>query len=411
MTTTTAPDVGIDDLNVYGSTLAVDARAIHAARGTPVETADKLQLLRRSLPPPWEDPVTMAVNAARPLVDRPDAFALLIVATESGVDYAKPLSAYVHRHLRLSERAFHLEVKHACFGATAALQLAAAWVASHPDQRALVVATDMARRICGHPAEPVEGAGAVALAVSAEPRVLALAPHRGFASREVYDVRRPTSVLEVSDADLSLAAYLDLLEIAWDGYARAAGPGALARLDHLVFHTPIAGLVRQAYGLLTDPDGDAPNAAAGFDRQVAPSLRYCRELGNVYSGSLYAALAGLVDGDADGDPDRAHPLGHTVGLYAYGSGSGACYFAGRLADGARERVARHRIGRHLAERRICPVPTYERIVEAHEQSLTEPAFVPDRALAPPGHFDDAYAGRGRLVLDRVTDFHRSYTWS
>ena len=219
-----AVTIGIDDLNVYGSTLAVDARAILAARGRPADFADRLCLVRRSLAPSWEDPVTLAVNAARPLVEGPDAFLLLIVATESGIDDAKPISSYVHRHLGLSEQTFHLEIKHACFGATAGLKLASVWAAAHPGQRALVVATDMARRAFDHPAEPVEGAGAVAMAVSEDPRVLALETHEGFAAREVYDVRRPTALMEVSNAELSLAAYLDLLEIAWEGYARPRGP-------------------------------------------------------------------------------------------------------------------------------------------------------------------------------------------
>jgi 3-hydroxy-3-methylglutaryl CoA synthase len=388
--------VGIDDVNVWGSTLAVDARAIGAARGRPDE-ADRLELLQRSLPPPFEDPVTLAVNAARPLVLEADAdaFGLLVVATESGLDDAKPLSSYVHRWLGLSERALHLEVKHACLGATAGLQLAMSWVRTHPGQRALVVATDLARRAFHHPAEAVEGAGAVALAVAADPRVLALDEAAGFAAREVYDVRRPARLLEVSDAELSLAAYLDLLEVAWEGYQEATGT-TLSAFDWLVFHAPLTGLVRQAHRVLLD-GGDF---GGDFDRRVLPSLGYCRQLGNVYSGTLYAALAGLIDA-APGLTS-----GQRVGLYSYGSGSGACFTGGSVGPAARETVGRHRIGAHLAARRIVDVPTYERIVVEHERSQSESDFEPDVDLVP--GLAEAY--EGRLVLEEVRGYWRRYGW-
>ncbi len=98
--------VGIDDLNLYASTLSVEAREIGDARGTSQRDLAKFKLLRRALPPAYEDPVTLAVNAARPIVEQAgrDAFELLIVATESGIDYGKPLSSYVHRYLDLRSR-------------------------------------------------------------------------------------------------------------------------------------------------------------------------------------------------------------------------------------------------------------------------------------------------------------------
>jgi 3-hydroxy-3-methylglutaryl CoA synthase len=217
--------VGIDDLNVYGSTLSVEFAAIATARARPARELDAVGFERRSITPPYEDPVTLAVNAAWPLVEElgPAAFELLIVATESGLDFGKPLSSYVHRYLGLAPRCRNLEVKHACYGGTAAVQLAAAWVRSGevPGGRALVVMTDTARRHFGDPAELTAGSGAVAVTVTARPRVLEIEPGSGYASREVYDVARPTFIDEWGDPVLSLAAYFDLVEEAWAGYQRA----------------------------------------------------------------------------------------------------------------------------------------------------------------------------------------------
>jgi 3-hydroxy-3-methylglutaryl CoA synthase len=270
----------------------------------------------------------------------------------------------------------------------------------------LVIATDMARRLFGNSGEAAEGAGSVAMVVSAEPRVLALDSHRGFASREIYDVMRPNPVLETIHAELSLSAYLDLLEMAWQGYLAAAGPQAFERLDYLVFHTPIVPLVEQAHRVLLDLNGidDKKAVTAHFDRRVRPSLRYCRQLGNLYSGCLYAALAGLVD--------TAPKLsaGEHVGLYSYGSGSGASYFSGVLGADARATVERHGIAAQLSKRRFVDLPTYERIVVDNERALTEASFTPDHDLCA-GLYETRYLGRGRLVLKSVRDYYRSYAWS
>jgi 3-hydroxy-3-methylglutaryl CoA synthase len=417
------PPAGIDDLNLYASTLAVEAADIGAARGTDPRDLGRLKLLRRSLAPAFEDPVTLAVNAAEPLVEAAgrDAFELLIVASESGVDYGKPLSSYVHRHLGLGERCRNVELKHACYAGTAALQLATSWVraqagasaaagarAAGASPRALVCMTDMARRIFGDPAEPAEGAGAVALAVAAEPRVLALEPTSGYAAREVYDVTRPTPVLERANASLSLGAYLDLLEIASADYRRRIGG---ARLEEhfaaIAYHTPLVPLVEQAHRTLIeleDEDASADRVAASFDRLVRPSLGFCREIGNIYSGSLYAALAGRLVADPALAP------GARVGLYSYGSGSCAEMFSGTVGREARALVASRRIGERLAARRLASVAEYERCVLDTERSLTAADFTPDRD-APAGLFEASYRGRGLLVLEGVRDYYRSYVRS
>lgn len=403
------PAVGIDDLNVYGSTLTVDAVELATARGTSEREARRLRLLRRSLPPSFEDPVSLAVNAARPLTDPrdPGRYGMLIVATESGVDYAKPLSSYVHKYLGMSHNCRHAEVKHACFAGTVALRMASSWVRCNPSQRALVVTTDMARRLFHDPGEPAEGAGAVAMAVSAGPRVLALDPECGVAAREVYDVMRPDPVRETIHSALSLAAYLDLFELAWAGYREAAGEKVFEEFAHTIYHTPIVPLVRQAHALLVEanrPDAGADEIDESFERLVAPSLGYTRELGNTYSGSLWANLAALVDHAPSVDP------GTRIGLYSYGSGACAEYFSGRFGGAARETVGRHRIAEHLAQRRTVGVEAYERTVLEAERSLSRAEFDPDHSIVP-GLYEDAYAGRGRLVLENVRDFYRTYRWS
>lgn len=403
-----APPAGIDDLNLYGSTLSVDNALVAEARGTS-RYMDIVRIRRRSIAPLCEDPVTLAVNAARPIVEAAgrDAFELLIVATESGFDYGKPLSSYVHRHLGLTSRCRNLEAKHACYGGTAALQLACAWVRSEaaPGKKALVVTTDLPGNQFGEPAELTPGTGAVALSVSAEPRVLALDLSSGYAAREVYDTARPTATGHWVDEVLSLGAYLDLLELAYEHYRSQRGGVPLEEdLEHVVYHMPLESLVRKAHQiLLGESEGAAGDNGDGgsFERMVAPSLRYCEETGNIFSGTLYAGLAALIDSDTPPRP------GARVGMYSYGSGSCAEFFAGTLAETARSVVGGRRIGAHLARRRQLSLPDYERIVLEREAKALCPEFTPERDT-PAGHFEEAYRGSGLLVLESIKDYYRRY---
>jgi len=403
--------VGIDDLNLYASSLSVDAADIALARGRSEREVRKMELICRSLPPNYEDPISLAVNAANPIVSSMDKqeIELLIVATESGVDYGKPLSSYVHKYLGLNARCRNIEFKHACYAGTAAVQLATSWVKENGGKaKALVVMADMARKIFDDPAEPAEGAGAVAVLVAAEPRVLALEPVNAYVSREVYDVTRPTPTLERANASLSLGAYLDLFEMALADYRRHVGNVSLDEyFQYIIYHTPLVPLVREAHHLFVEAnceDATAQEVEESFMRKVRPSFVYCQQIGNIYGGSLYAALAGLVD--------TASPLepGSRIGLYSYGSGSCAELFSGVIAEHARITVGKRAIAQALAGRRKVGIGDYERLAIEHERGLTQPEFVPDRSIIPE-HYDQAYRGKGLLVLDRVTDYYRTYSWS
>jgi 3-hydroxy-3-methylglutaryl CoA synthase len=405
--------IGIDDLNVDGGTLCIETSTLAAARGLSEKELQVVGFDRRSVIPPYEDAVTLAVNAALPLVESAgrDAFELLIVATESGSDFGKPLSSYVHSYLGLGARCRNLEVKHACYGGTAAIQLATAWVRSNdaPGKKALVVMTDLARRHFGDPAELTAGSGAVAATIAAEPNVLAIEPRSGYACRELYDVARPTATGEYGDAVLSIAAYLDLIEEAWASYRRATATRAAVdeRFRYLLYHTPLVSLVRDAHRLLLEAGHDdisADELRKSFERMVSPALGYARELANIYSGSVYCLLAGLIDGDAE------LAASTPIGICSYGSGSCGEVYAGVLNEGARATVGRHRIGERLAARTRVDVAQYERLILESEVMQVARDYEPARDFVC-GHFERSYMHDERLVLTSIEHHHRRYGWS
>lgn len=141
-------NVGIEAINAYGGQATIDVRTLFAARKLDLSRFENLMMIRKSVGLPCEDSVTNAVNAAKPIIDRlneveKNQIELVITATESGLDFGKSLSTYIHDYLGLSRRCRLFEVKQACYGGTAALQMAASFVAANtsPGEKALVIAT------------------------------------------------------------------------------------------------------------------------------------------------------------------------------------------------------------------------------------------------------------------------------
>jgi hydroxymethylglutaryl-CoA synthase len=294
--------VGIESMAVYIPHHFVDLGTL--ARANKVDPAKYyigLGVKRMAVVAPDEDPVTMAVEAGRTLMVRnridPDEIGLLMVGTESGVDGAKPIASYVHGLLGLSANCRTFDTKHACYSGTAALHMAADWCALRTGTRrgkALVIATDIARYNTGSSGEPTQGAGAVALLVSDQPHALELDPHpEAFFTREVMDFWRPHYRSEaVVDGRTSIDSYLLALEYTYAMYARNTGL-RWRDLDYLLFHVPFPKMAYKGFKLLYEREGQKENGTGTrplneeYENRTEPALWANRELGNIYSGSLY----------------------------------------------------------------------------------------------------------------------------
>ena len=175
----------------------------------------------------------------------------------------------------------------------------------------------------------------------------------------------------------------------------------------MLYHTPFISLVERAHAALLEldrPDRILADTNASFERMVRPSLGLSMEMGNVYSGSLYAALASLLD--------TAAPVarGTRVGMFSYGSGACSEMFSGLVAADATTVVRKHRIREHICARRPVTTAEYDASALEVERGMTWAEFRPDRNVIP-GHFDEAYLGLDRLVLTDVANHYRSYAWS
>ncbi len=409
--------VGIEAINAYVGRASLGVQQLFEARGLDESRMGNLMMERKSVNLPCEDPVTNAVNAAKPLIDaltpqERDRIELIVVGTESGLDFGKPISTYVQHYLGLGRRCRSFEVKHACYGGTAALQTAAGIIAGSPvpGAKALVVAAD-ASSVAARDTywEPSQGAGAVAMLVGDDPQVLALDQGaNGYHSFEVMDTLRPRPDLEAGDSDLSLMAYMECLVHSFRAYReRVPAADLMTTFDHLVFHTPFAGMVKGAYRRLRR--AESPASPADIDRdfaaRVEPCLRYATQVGNVYSAALYLALCSLVDHtDTSTTPKR-------LGMFSYGSGCASEFYSGVVTPAGGRRLAERGIAAAIADRYPLAMPEYELISDL---SLDRMCGVREHVYDTKPYadvYESRFAGRGLLVLDRVVDFHRRYRWS
>jgi hydroxymethylglutaryl-CoA synthase len=361
--------IGIDAIALAVPEGYVDLGDLAAARGIPpAKFIDGLGVQRMAVARAHEDPVALAANAARRLFQRasidPSKIGLCVVGTETAVDHSKPVAAYLHRLLGLPERCRVFEAKHACFGGTAGLLNAVDWIASGSarGRSALVVCTDVARYALSSPGEPTQGAGAVAMIISESPRLVELEPGvTGSYARDVNDFWRPLySKNAVVDGHHSVQCYLDALAgtyTAWQESSREVGLSA--PLARRCYHVPYGKMAKKAHRHLMQLDGKSDaESDATYATEVAVSLQLPAQVGNIYTGSLYLALASLLHAEA------GQIEGQRVGLFSYGSGCAAEFFAGRVASGAGAFVEQLALAEPLANRRHYTIAEYEAIRHA-----------------------------------------------
>ncbi|MET8665190.1 hydroxymethylglutaryl-CoA synthase [Streptomyces tendae] len=408
--------VGVEAANAYVGRVALDVRQLFYARGLDLGRFDNLMMVQKSVNLPCEDPVTNAVNAARPILDRltgeqRDSIEAVIVGTESGLDFGKPISTYVHHYLGLGRRCRSFEVKHACYGGTAALRTALGLLAGspRPQARALVIAADAGGSVLGMPYwEPSHGAGAVALLLGPEPEVLDLDPGAaGLYSYEVMDTCRPRPDLAAGDSDLSLLAYLECLERSFADYRESvAGADLVDSFDQLAFHTPFGGMVKGAHRhLMRRVKRMHPDAIeADFRTRMAASLVNPARIGNTYAAGLFVALLSLIEHGDFSEPRR-------VGLFSYGSGCASEFYSGVVGAGAPALLAEYRTAERLDARHQLSVEDHDRLAKHTAEGAVG---VRDTVLDVSPYadvYDPALHGREHLVLDRIENFHRRYRWS
>ncbi|GAX05940.1 hydroxymethylglutaryl-CoA synthase [Secundilactobacillus pentosiphilus] len=380
--------IGIDQLAFYTPKTYLDLVDLAHARG---EEPDKYRIgigqYEQAVIPVTQDVVTLAANAAVKVVNETnrDQIAMILFGTESGIDHSKSAAIYLKRLLNLPDNLRAVEIKQACYGATAGLQFAHDYVRLHPDKQVLVIGADIARYGLNTPGEVTQGGGAVAMTISAAPKLLNLDNETAFRSEDIMDFWRPLYRTEaLVDGRFSENVYIDFFKTVWLDYQRQTNR-TIADFTAFAFHLPFTKMGLKALRAVL-PEADAEQQKQ-LKTNFEASRQYNRRVGNLYTGSLYLSLRSLFD-------NAVLKPGQRIGLFSYGSGAEGEFFSGTISEQFDAQQSRQRFSEFFSSRQQLTMAQYERLFSQQ---------LPDHDVLLDVTHDDA-----RFVLAGIKHDQRQY---
>ncbi len=315
--------IGIDKIGFYAPAQYIDMKDLANSRDIdPNKFTIGLGQDQMAIPFPSQDTLTLGANAAHLILDDKDkkVIDLVLFATESGLDYSKALALPLVKLLDLPNKVRAIELKEACYAGTAALQLAKAHVALNPNKKVLIVTSDISRYGLKTAGEPTQGAGAVAMLISSNPKILNLDPYSAYHADDIQDFWRPNySDVAFVDGKYSNEQYQLFFETTFNQYMQETNR-TLDDFSALLFHIPYTKIGLKALTSLVSPEENQT-----LHQNYLNATTYNRRVGNIYTGSLYLSLISLLDSKSVKSNER-------IGLYSYGSGSMGEFFSGTLVE-------------------------------------------------------------------------------
>ncbi|MDE8070574.1 hydroxymethylglutaryl-CoA synthase [Erysipelothrix rhusiopathiae] len=342
-------EIGLDKIGFYAPLTYIDMVDLaHARRIDPNKYTLGLGQDLQAVCPISQDTVTLGANAASKILSDADkeAIDLVILATESGIDQSKAGATSIHTLLGINPFARCIEVKQACYGATAGLQLAKGHIALNPNKKALVIASDISRYGLNTGGEATQGVGSVAMLVSANPKIMTLEANASYFSDDIWDFWRPNySDVAFVDGKYSNEQYQRLFTTVYEDYLKKT-ERTIDDFKALCFHIPYTKLGLKTLKLIASEETN-PSLFENFKK----STHYNRQVGNIYTGSLYLSLLSLLEQGSLTEGDR-------IGLYSYGSGAVGEFFSGILQPNYKDHLLKtHQT--ELDQRTKLSIPEYE----------------------------------------------------
>jgi len=322
----------------------------------------------------------------------------------------------------------------ACYGGTNAVFNSLNWIESSAwDGRdAVVVTGDIALYKKGN-ARPTGGAGCVAMLIGPDAPLACEPGLRGSYITHAYDFYKPdlTSEYPYVDGQFSLRCYTEAVDACYKAYnarertlkAQANGSAVnghavngngvhkeetekapLDRFDFMAFHAPTCKLVSKSYArllyndFLEDPthpvfkevapelrdldyqasltDKNVEKTFMGltkkrFTERVQPAIQVATMCGNMYCGSVYGGLVGLISNIA---PKTMQ--GKRIGVFSYGSGLASSMFSLKVVGDTTEMAEKLNLQERLDARRVVAPEVYDEMCMLREKAHLKKDFKP-----------------------------------
>ena len=428
---------GIDDIAIYIPRLYLDASDFAKARGLdPGKLERGLGIGQMAIVDTNQDPACLASNACLRVMQKnkltPDKIGRLYVATESAFDESKAMNSYV---IGMLEQVYGkdtfghcggIECKFACVSGSYALYDNTNWIRAGEAEGkyALVVVSDIAKYDLGSSGEVTQGAGAIAMLLNENPRLLSFDPKVTSTSiKNEYDFYRPFGKeTPIVHGQYSNLLYLIQVKNALIDYKRKVketgliklkeGETILDHVDYLNMHLPYSNMGKKALAYLVrhewrdlprwkkiieeigmeepipkDPRGTIESVledaefmandhqftklftsteiyAELYESKLASSLIASKMIGNLYTASLYLGFRSSLEFEYQKGVDME---GKRVGFCSYGSGASAMIFSGVIQPEYAQVVKDMNLEAELGPRTKLSLDEYE---ELHENKRT-----------------------------------------
>ena len=251
----------------------------------------------------------------------------------------------------------------ACIGAVDALQTTLDFIRLNPTKKAIVVATDNAKYDLNSSGEYTQGAGAIAMLITANPRLLAFSNEVGISADGVFDFFKPRrnftkneilnttdnpewfGILEneisiykeqpVFDGHYSNECYINRTSEAYFNFKELTNKteSIYKNWENVLMHLPYCFQARRTFveiyakeNQLTEEIKVIAKSEDYLDfvsKAIFPSEIASGQIGNMYTGSIFLGLLSTLEYHLQNENDITNKK---MGFIAYGSGSKAKVF-------------------------------------------------------------------------------------
>ena len=424
---------GIDAIAFDVAQLHLPIKTLANARNIEPEKLEKgLGLIKMTLPDVHQDTVVFGANALTKLVvDNQidlNEIARIYVGTESAIDSSKPISSFL---IALLEQKFGegilaecdvVDFTFACIGGVDALQNCLDFVRLNPTKKAIVVTTDFAKYDLNSTGEYTQGAGALAMLVTSNPKIIAFENEWATSTKGVFDFFKPYRTISkeaitgnnenkewfanleaeieihkdqpVFDGQYSNQCYMDRTRNAYFAFKKLLNTTETlyTTWESIIMHLPYSfqgrRMLSEIYALdAVNPIISGNESPADYQnklKEVSKSEEYrafvnqklqpaeiaSSLIGNLYTGSIFMGFLSTLSHFTKTKKDVS---GKKFGFLAYGSGSKSKVFEGTIQADWELAVAKAQLFETLEQSHEIDFTTYEKLHKKEQkQSVKTP---------------------------------------
>lgn len=420
--------IGIDAIAFDVAKIHLPIKTLAKARNIEPDKLEKgLGLIKMTLPDTHQDTVVFGANALTKLIVENDInlseISRIYVGTESAIDSSKPIASYL---INLIEQKFGEDIlsecdvvdfTFACIGGVDALQNCIDFVTLNPNKKAIVVTTDFAKYDLNSTGEYTQGAGALAMLVSPNPRIIAFENKWATSTKGVFDFFKPYRTISkneltgdennlpwfenleseieihkdqpVFDGQYSNQCYMDRTKAAYFSFKKIKNTSETVynSWKSIIMHLPYSfqgrRMLSEIYALdatskiisgnesTADYQNKLKEVSKSDDyrnfvnQKLQPAEIASSLIGNLYTGSIFMGLLSTLAHFYDTKMEISE---EKFGFLAYGSGSKSKVFEGTIQADWRTAIAPVRLFETLERSYEIDFETYEKLHKKEQKN-------------------------------------------